>query len=693
LGGFFQSLASRPRLRRGFAAIWPLAFYLALSLLFFASQPDWKTHYYGYSTDPMAFVWFLNWWPFAIAHGLNPFVTHYVWYPTGFNLTWATSVPLLALLATPLTLWQGPVFSYNVLTLAAPAFAAWAAYLLAKDLTKNTQAALVGGYVFGFSSYELDSMMTAMNLDTIFLVPLAVWFCMSHLHKRLSNKTFFGAFSLLLLAQLGISTEVLASSGLLGGLTWMIFFGFAPPSGRLALLRLAGAICCSIALMIIIAAPFFYYLIIGLPELPKFINSPFLGSADSFGFIVPNLPVSTASEAFHNFADEFRGYAPYKNAYLGLPLLTVMAWYFAAMRHHRYVQALALTTLLIAVFSLGPVLHYNGNITHIWMPWAIVTHVPIIRSILPGRLVMFLSLCAALVLALWLASARPGWQTYLRFGVAGIVGLFLLPNRPHTLPPPWRVSNFFVPQRHFLWSPWPVSAFFTPRHVLQALGPAKNIILLPVPAFGPGMAWQVNAGLTFSQSGGYLGLTPLTEQAWPVLIPMVFGPPEALFRQDFMSYCYAHHVDDILIGPNPAPSIADAIHSLNWPSHVDDGIEIIRVLPAAETHYRLVEGDYWPSPGRPGWMGRQVTIVTFNMPGTVTLSAKLNPVKQLITIAATHGSTHQTVTVNQLKDAAVSLPATGTTVLATDDVFVPAVVLHYQDQRQLSVTLEFAPDH
>ena len=60
--------------------------YLLLSLLYFGAVGDYGHMYLGYGPDPIAFIWFLNWWPWAIAHGLNPFISYYVWYPHGFNI-------------------------------------------------------------------------------------------------------------------------------------------------------------------------------------------------------------------------------------------------------------------------------------------------------------------------------------------------------------------------------------------------------------------------------------------------------------------------------------------------------------------------------------------------------------------------------------------------------------------------------
>src|SRR5213080_3292019 len=83
-----------------------LILYLILSLIYFGTTGDLSRSYLGHGLDPIAYIWFLNWWPWAIAHGLNPLVTHYVWYPHGFDLAWAGSMPSVALPMWPVT-WLG----------------------------------------------------------------------------------------------------------------------------------------------------------------------------------------------------------------------------------------------------------------------------------------------------------------------------------------------------------------------------------------------------------------------------------------------------------------------------------------------------------------------------------------------------------------------------------------------------------
>src|SRR5690348_16379149 len=95
-----------------------------------------------------------------------------MWSPDGVNLAWATSVPGLAIPFTPLTLAFGPTFAYNVACILMPALAAWTAYLLCHYLTGRTLPSLVGGYLFGFSSYVLSAELSHIHTAAVFLLPL-----------------------------------------------------------------------------------------------------------------------------------------------------------------------------------------------------------------------------------------------------------------------------------------------------------------------------------------------------------------------------------------------------------------------------------------------------------------------------------------------------------------------------------------
>src|SRR5437660_8611156 len=89
-------------------------------------------------------TWSLEWWPWAVGHRVDLLHTHLLWPPEGFSTLWMTTIPVPALLATPLTLTVGPLVAYNVLILLSVLLATGAAYLLCHELTDRLVPSLVG---------------------------------------------------------------------------------------------------------------------------------------------------------------------------------------------------------------------------------------------------------------------------------------------------------------------------------------------------------------------------------------------------------------------------------------------------------------------------------------------------------------------------------------------------------------------
>jgi hypothetical protein len=156
-----------------------LAIYSTFAFVFFALPllTGFSECRIGYYTngDPQVFIWGLAWYPYALSHGLDPIFTKVAWTPTGYNLAWSTTVPALAVLMWPATRLFGPLVSFNLLTLTAPVLGAFTAFLLCRYLAGTFWSALVGGYIFGFSPYELTELPTHLMLALIALVPLAAY--------------------------------------------------------------------------------------------------------------------------------------------------------------------------------------------------------------------------------------------------------------------------------------------------------------------------------------------------------------------------------------------------------------------------------------------------------------------------------------------------------------------------------------
>jgi len=126
-----------------------------------------SSKYIGLGPDPSQYMWALAWWPHALARRLNPFMVSAVWAPLDYNLAWFTSIPGPSLIMWPVTRLLGPVVAYNLWCLLAPATAAWSAFILCRYIARSFWSALLGGYLFGFSSYMVGQMFGHLDLSLI----------------------------------------------------------------------------------------------------------------------------------------------------------------------------------------------------------------------------------------------------------------------------------------------------------------------------------------------------------------------------------------------------------------------------------------------------------------------------------------------------------------------------------------------
>ena len=167
-------------------------------------------------SDKTIFMWSFVWWPHALTSGHDPFVSHAVWAPEGIDLSWVTAVPGPSFLVWPLTWAAGPVVTYNVLAVLAPALAAWTAFLLAEWLTGRFWPSLIAGYLFGFSAYEIAQTRGHLNLTLVFLVPLCGLLVVRRFADELTRTRFIVLLALALAFQLLISSEVFTTTILVG---------------------------------------------------------------------------------------------------------------------------------------------------------------------------------------------------------------------------------------------------------------------------------------------------------------------------------------------------------------------------------------------------------------------------------------------------------------------------------------------
>ena len=237
----------------------------------------------GARADPGTYMWFLAWWPHALLHGQNPFVSEALFAPNPLNLGAVTLVPGAAILAAPITLLFGPLVSYNLLALAAPMLAAFFAFLLCRYVSRSFVGALVGGYVFGFSTYMLGHMLGHLDLVLIFPIPAAVHLTLRLIHARVSRRRFVASMALLLMALLLSSPELALTFVLMAAIAFAFALAF---SERTRVAEAIKLVLASGAIAVLMTSPFIYYALTG-----EVTTGVFKGVGDHYGALSARLVV------------------------------------------------------------------------------------------------------------------------------------------------------------------------------------------------------------------------------------------------------------------------------------------------------------------------------------------------------------------------------------------------------------------
>lgn len=519
------------------AALLPPLIYAGASLLIFG-QPvvdHLNSVQIGSGTDPQAFAWILKWWPQAIAEGWDPLHTDAVFVPGGFNMMWVTSIPGPSLLLAPITQLAGPIASYNVLSLLGPVLSGWATHLLCRSLGAGYWASLLAGYVFAFSAYMVSATIGGHPFLTLMpFAPLLGLLGVIRVRGRIGPVAYVAATALTLTLQFLTSTETFLVLVLLAGgvllLAGVLYSDWRAPVISLTKLTVVAGLITGV-----IVSPL---LIKALSE-PGALSTidPIAYSTDPLNLAIPTSLTALGGSALESVSLRFTGNITEQGAYLGLPLLVVVALMGLRARRDRTALILLVGFLVVLVASLGPRLNVLGGVSELRLPWAPFSHLPIFEYVIPSRLIGFAWLFAVLLLALWLS--RPGrW----RWGVAALVVVTILPNVGNG-PTAWSYRP-------------PVPELFRGGDAITAAVPkGSNVVLLPyAPAGGAlAMLWQAEADMAFRQAGGYVSATvPEEYLCWPLAGHMRGEAYGSDVRPEIPGFLTSKDVDAIIATPEAA---------------------------------------------------------------------------------------------------------------------------------------------
>ncbi len=479
--------------------------------------------------DPSDFMWVLSWWPHALSEGINPFFTSAIYAPTGCNVLWIASTPLLSVMVWPITAIFGhPVVSYNLLCLVAPAANATAAFMLCRAVVRRFWSACFGGYIFGFSPYFVGHLL-AGHTYLIFSpwVPLAAWLAVIRYRQLISPRSFSFSLGLLLIAQFLTSTEIFATMTLVGclAISMAMLLGGRDAYSRLTSFSKSVGVSYLIALTAL--SPFLYF-VLAYPA----VAVPAFRSASLRGFFVPSSDVFLNPHQWTVISEgrfgvrEGHALLSEPTLYLG-PGLLVVVILFALDARKDWMRAMLVGVFsLTYVLSLGPQHRLGAYVVP--LPWLFFLKMPLIWQAEPIRLVMYSYLAASVIGALYLESLSSRWK---QASVTLLCLAFLLPDAPYTDVAITRVDT---------------PTFFRTDLYRHFLSKGETVLILPYGADGNSMLWQANTNFYFKMAEGWTGRAPpaFHNETWPA--ENAFSAESASKIRAFLA---AHGVTTVIIAP------------------------------------------------------------------------------------------------------------------------------------------------
>ena len=661
-----------------FYLILPIVFYLSVSWIYFGPKnPAYLINrFFCAGGDPEFYVWFINWWPFALSHGLNPFVTTYAWSTSGLNLAWLTSMPSIALLFAPLTYIIGAQATFNIIAILSPALAATACYSLVYYLTRKVIGSLLAGYIFGFSSYELGQLLGHTQLYFIAAIPLVVLLVILRINKSIKRWPFIIALAILESFEFQASLEIFATAAFLSAISLITFYLATPKETKIEIISSSIDIALSLIPFTIITSPYIYYLLTSFRSLPQQMAPATVYSTDILNFIIPTPITRIGRTLFSNISSHYTGNYTEEGAYLGAPLLLIIYHFTIARWNEKYTIPLFTLFLIVAIFSLGDFLHVNGVITHVPMPWWIVSHFPLMNSALPLRLSLYTSLIAAVIVGLWLAKSRSKYSSAFKYGATLLSCIMLSPNM--------HVYN---------WSKPHIPQVFSKKYIAGVLTKKENILILPYG--GSGTYYQYASGMFFSQYGNYLGFNPLAfkNHPYPATFPLQNGIVPPSFICDIESFCVKHQIKKIFATKGTKIQVIDALYNSGW-AKSNVGSTVIFTVPA-HPRTAVLSGQYWSlhlCAKKYHWMGRSLSIRNYNYPAVLEISGMYLPGNVIEKLDISYSGFTKIFTVVHATNIHIRIPANGKVNILAQNTFVPHEINHkLSDRRPLSVLVRLRP--
>ncbi len=323
----------------------------------------------------------------------------------------------------------------------------------------------------------------------------------------------------------------------------------------------------------VVVSPYLYFALAhGFPHLPP--AWPTRYSTDLINFVIPTKVALLSGGPFAHLSYQLKAGLAEEGAYLGL-LLVVVAL-FAVARWRTFLgKLLIITFAIICILSLGPTMQFRGH--HLFpMPWRLVSRLPLLSNILPGRFMLFGWLVVALIVALWLSAAGRGRKAVAKWTVVGLSAVLLFPN---LWAPLWK-------------SPVQVPPFISQGTYRNYIVPGKNTLAIPFGSHGFSMLWQADAHMDFTLVGGYVAcVIPAEFQRWPIVYTLLTKRWIPDWDRQLKGFLATHDVGTILVREGSSPFWNVLLSVLHARPVTVGGVVVYRPSPQVLDPYRNMAPD------------------------------------------------------------------------------------------------------
>ena len=498
--------------------------------------------------DLVMFYWFLAHAAASLPRLTELFFTHSLAWPHGVNLLANTSVPLLGIIAAPLTLASGPVASLDVLGALGIATSSFSAYVLARRWAGYEPAALLAGFVYLLAG-GLVSSAAFGHLMMLFAVfqPLMLLVADQTLRLKRGDPVRMGfLLGVLAIAQFFVSTEVLAQDALVGALCLAACLALFPHASRdRAALAVKFFGTAAGTTLVVLGYPM-WYAVDGPGHVTGLVHPHLTASGVHLPGVV--FPKVTPASPFLCHLVGYCGPTGSPGG-LGLPLIAVLVasvWLCRRLALARFALAMALVCF---VMSLGarPYFHATGKpFVAFPLPFALLDHLPVLDNMGPMRFdnpeALFIGLLVAMGVARLAGrgvvpagpspsadpspSAGPTPSAGPSPSMTGVIAMSVVVLALVPIFPPWPYHFTSVTVPEFFTSP-----------ALAQIPPGSPVLTYPFPSNGDAnlpwdapMLWQAAGNFRFRLIGGYV-MAPSGPTGRATFSPQASSTVSQLFQE------------------------------------------------------------------------------------------------------------------------------------------------------------------